>query len=318
MYFVLSSILPIFLTIFMGKMIKWQWISSVEFWRGLERLSYYLLFPVVLFNYISTADLESKNLNELLYGIVITTILVSVGLIFAQMKFAFDKKIFTSIFQGSVRYNSYIFFGLADALYGSEGIQIVSVISAYMIIFTNIITVLIFSIYIYQEEIFDENHNTNILYNKSKWKILLKNLALNPLIIASFLGFIVNYSDISPGLIFRKFLDSISDSAFTIGLLCVGSSLKLNINLKDSKIILITSSIKLLIMPILGYVIFLMIGIESLLLSVGILYLSLPTASNSYILSKQMGGDPESMATILTFTIIFSIFTISILTVILS
>jgi predicted permease len=158
----------------------------------------------------------------------------------------------------------------------------------------------------------------NILYNKSKWKILLKNLALNPLIIASFLGFIVNYSDISPGLIFKKFLDSISDSAFTIGLLCVGSSLKFNINLKDSKIILITSSIKLLIMPILGYIIFLIIGIENLLLSVGILYLALPTASNSYILSKQMGGDPESMATILTFTIIFSIFTISILTVILS
>ena len=45
--------------------------------------------------------------------------------------------------------------------------------------------------------------------------------------------------------------------------------------------------------------------------SVGMLYSALPCASTAYILSKQMGGDADLMASIITTTTVLSVFTIS-------
>jgi malonate transporter and related proteins len=51
--------------------------------------------------------------------------------------------------------------------------------------------------------------------------------------------------------------------------------------------------------------------------SVGILFSCLPCASSAYILSRQLGGDPETMSSIITFTTIFSVLSLSILVYIL-
>ena len=141
---IFSNTLPIFLITLLGSLIKRNWLSSDEFWRGLEKLSYFLLFPAVLFNYTSTADLSSKALIKLVIGLVISTSIIAIGLVIYRKKTNGDIIQFTSIFQGSIRYNSYIFFGLASALFGSDGLAIVSVVSFYMIIFTNFLSVVIF------------------------------------------------------------------------------------------------------------------------------------------------------------------------------
>jgi len=298
------SILPIFLITLLGSVIRRYWLTSDEFWRGLEKLSYFLLFPAVLFNYISSAEISSGELVTLVVALIMSTLIVASGLVLYQRNIDMDKAEFTSVFQGSVRYNSYIFFALGSSLFGEEGLAIVSVISAYMIIFTNVISVLAFNAY----TIHSDNENPNYAGISGFWL----SFACNPLIIASLAGFIFNYSGFNMNEAIHKTLHSLSDAALAIGLINVGAGLNFNISSVYLNRIMFTGFMKLCLLPIVTIVILTIFMIDDTPRAVGMLYSALPCASTAYILSKQLGGDADLMAAIITATTVMSVFTISI------
>ena len=78
---VFYSILPIFLIALLGSIIRRKWIKSDEFWRGLEKLSFYILFPCVLFEHTSGADTSRGNLPQLIMALTISISIISLGLI---------------------------------------------------------------------------------------------------------------------------------------------------------------------------------------------------------------------------------------------
>jgi len=301
---IFSSTLPIFLITLLGSIIKRKWLTSEEFWRNLEKLSYFLLFPVMLFSYISTADLSGAAIIKLVVALMLSTSIIALGLIIYQRKTNFDKIQFTSTFQGSIRYNSYIFFGVSSPLLGSEGLAIVSVISSYMIIFTNILSVMVFAHYI--------PDSTVAQSRKASFILMAKLIVQNPLIIASIIGFIFNYSNIELHLGIKKTLLSLSNSALAIGMLNVGASLKFITHKELFRNIMLTSLVKLVAFPIVTVIILGIMSITGTVKSVGLLYSCLPCASTAFVLSRQLGGDPESMASIITFTTLFSIVSLSV------
>ncbi|QQV74982.1 hypothetical protein H6P87_00525 [Rickettsia tillamookensis] len=302
---IFCSTLPIFLITLLGSIIKNKWLTSEEFWRGIEKLSYFVLFPAMLFNYVSTADLSVASIIKLVVALIISTILVSIGLIIYQKKYNIDKVQFTSIFQGSIRYNSYIFFGVSSPLLGSSGLSIVAVISSYMIIFTNILSVMIFAYYIPNKSV------TNTI--RTSFVLMMKLIVRNPLIIASLVGFVFNYSNLELHLGLKKTLDSLSNAALAIGMLNVGAGLNFTIRRELLYNVMFTSFIKLVAFPLVSVIVLWLMSIEGIDRSVGILYSCLPCASTAYVLSRQLDGDPDSMASIITFTTFFSVVTISII-----
>ena len=300
-----STTFPIFLITLLGSIIKRNWLSSEEFWRGLEKLLYFLLFPSVLFNYISTANLSVSSVTKLVLGLIIATSIVAIALVIYQKKTNSDERLFTSMFQGSIRYNTYIFLGLGSSLFGSEGIAIVAVISSYMIIFTNILSVMVFATYIPSS--INSKNRIECLF------MILKLIGTNPLIIASILGFIFNHSGLALNLGVKNTIASLSDSALAIGMLNVGAGLKFIICPSRFKHILFTTIVKLMILPMVTVIVLSIMSIDSTTRSIGILYSCLPCATTSYILSRQLGGDYESMTSIITFTTVFSLLSIPIL-----
>ncbi|MFP3012396.1 MAG: AEC family transporter [Rickettsia sp.] len=302
---IFCSTLPIFLITLLGSIIKNKWLTSEEFWRGIEKLSYFVLFPAMLFNYVSTADLSVASIIKLVVALIISTILVSIGLIIYQKKYNIDKIQFTSIFQGSIRYNSYIFFGVSSPLLGPSGLSIVAVISSYMIIFTNILSVMIFAYYIPNKSV------TNTI--RTSFVLMMKLIVRNPLIIASLVGFVFNYSNLELHLGLKKTLDSLSNAALAIGMLNVGAGLNFTIRREVLHNVMFTSFIKLVAFPLVSVIVLWLMSIEGIDRSVGILYSCLPCASTAYVLSRQLDGDPDSMASIITFTTFFSVVTISII-----
>lgn len=296
------SILPIFIITMLGSGIRRYWLTADEFWKGLEKLSYYLLFPSVLFNYIANAELSTGSHTSIVIGLIISTLIVSGGLVMYQRNNEIDSAEFTSIFQGSTRYNNYIFFALGSSLYGDKGLAIVSVIAAYMIIFTNVLAVIAMHSYI--------KHEKELSFSDSI-VVFLRNFASNPLIIASIAGFIFNYGNIEINIGIQKALQSLSDSALAIGLINVGAGLRFKIDQADLEKVIVTSGVKLLILPIVTAIILLFSMVDGLPRSVAILYSALPCSSSSFILAKQLGGDPDLMASIITVTTILSVITIS-------
>ncbi|RYE06124.1 MAG: AEC family transporter [Rickettsiaceae bacterium] len=300
---IFSSILPIFLVTLLGSIIKRKWLTSDEFWRGLEKLSYFLLFPAVLFNYISKADLSSTTLIKLVIALAIATLVVAAGLIINRKKKDHDKIQFTSTFQGAIRYNTYVFFGAGSALFGEAGLAIISVISSYMIVFTNIICVMVFATYI---------PSNNLENNKVKnFFLITKLITSNPLIISTLIGFLFNYYHLSLHLGVENAISSLSNSALAIGMLNVGAGLQFDINADRMKQVIFTSTIKLVILPIVTVIIMTLMSITGLERSIGVLYSCLPCASSAYALSRQLNGDPQSMASIITITTVFSVISLS-------
>ncbi len=244
---IFASILPIFIITMLGSIIRRKWLTSEEFWRGLEKLSYFLLFPLVLFNYTSSIETSSKDLIKLTLALMLSITIVCIILIVYQKRAKDCKVLFTSLFQGSVRFNSYIFLGLGNGMFGSKGMEIIAVVSSYMIIFSNAISVLIFSIYV--TDISDAKIKSNFLN-------LTKNFISNPLIIASFTGFIFNYFDIVLNVGIKKTIDTLSNAALAIGVMNVGARLQFNLNAKHIKQVLLASFTKLIILPIVTIIVF--------------------------------------------------------------
>jgi len=301
---VLHSVLPIFLITFLGSFIRRAWLKSDEFWRGLEKLSFYVLFPMVLFENSAKVDLATSDFLRLVMALTIAIIIVAGFLVIYQNRTNYDKVQFTSVFQGATRYNNYILFGMTSALFGYEGLTILAVISPYMIVLTNIIAVMTFIHYIPKSE--------DYLNKKKGIWLLIKSVVGNPFVFASLLGFFFNYAGITLNEGINNTIHTLGSSAFAVGMLLVGSSLRFDVSSENFRQIAFTSFVKLIIMPFVTFAILWLMAISGMAKSVGILFSCMPCASSSYILSRQLRGDPETMSSIITFTTIFSILSLSI------
>lgn len=302
---IFCNILPIFLIAVIGSFIRKQWLTSDEFWRGLEKLSFYLLFPAVLFNSVYKLDLISSEFVRLTIALVISNLTVSGLVIYYQKKENYEKSQFTSLFQGATRHNNYIFFALSAALFGDSGLSVVAAISPYMIVLTNITAIMCFIHYVPQSSGGASRERSIV--------IMLRSIITNPFVIASLVGFAFNCFKIELNKGIENTIANLADSALTIGILIVGASLKIRIHPDNMKLIAAASFIKLIITPIITFMVLWFMAVSGVAKSVGILFSCLPCASSAYILSRQLGGDPETMSSIITFTTIFSVLSLSIL-----
>ncbi|MGC0371587.1 MAG: hypothetical protein DGJ47_000276 [Rickettsiaceae bacterium] len=302
------NVLPIFVIALLGSVIRRKWLTSDEFWRSLEKLSFYILYPTVLFEHSSKIDLSSSNFFNLIIGLIVANLAICLGLVIYQYRYNFDKVQFTTVFQGATRYNSYIFFAVGAALFGDDGLTILASISPYLLILTNITSITVFCAYL------PKNDSLSV----SKAIILLvKSITINPFILASLLGFMCSYLKIELNNGMFNTVKTLSDSAFAIGMLIVGASIKIKVSPLYLNQVMYTSLVKLVILPITTYIILTMMSVTGLEKSVGILISCLPCASSSYILSRQLGGDPDTMSSTITFSTIFSILSISLMVCIL-
>ena len=309
MYSVFYNVLPIFLIALLGSVIRRKWLTSGEFWRGLEKLSFYILFPTVLFEYSAKVDLNSSEFLRLTMALITSILIVAIMLILYQTKRPYSRVQFTSVFQGATRYNNYIFFALGAALFGTDGLTIVATISPYLLILTNIIAVMSFTHYIPK--------SGGASTKRKNLLLMIKSIGTNPFVLASIAGVTFNYLQLTLNVGIENTIHSLANSALAIGILIVGAGIKLKVAPEHFKQVVFASSVKLILMPVITFIVLWLMGITGTAKSVGILFSCLPCASSSYILSRQLGGDPETMSSIITFTTIFSILSLSLLVYIL-
>ncbi len=74
---------------------------------------------------------------------------------------------------------------------------------------------------------------------------------------------------------------------------------------------IIATIAKLLIMPLLGYVLLNGFGVTGVPFKVSMIFFTLPTATSIYILSSQLNSDTEMASATILVSTIFSFFTLS-------
>jgi hypothetical protein len=129
---------------------------------------------------------------------------------------------------------------------------------------------------------------------------ILRLLSKNPLILACALGILLNVSGLGlPGPLAPTF-NILGAAALTIGLIAIGAGLKPAHALETGWIVALTSTLRLIVMPLLMMGWCLAFDVTGLPRLVVLLCGAVPGATSSYILARQLGGDATLMASLIT------------------
>ncbi|MBO6771343.1 MULTISPECIES: AEC family transporter [unclassified Thalassospira] len=302
-YELIAAIFPIFAAILVGAALKRYLITGSDIWAGIDRLTYYLLLPSLLIVEIYRADFSSGNAGTAVGVTLAATLGLSAALLILRPLITRDTPLFTSIFQGSVRYNSYVLLAVADALYGPEGLALAIVFVAVMVIATNMLGVVVLSAF---------------SGGKSSLRRIINGIVKNPIIIAAGAGAILNVSNIHVPLPIENTAALFKTAALPLSLLSVGAGLKFILNKKAIWAITLATTIKLAILPLITGICLHLAGVDGMVLAMGVFYAGMPCAGNAYILARQLNGDPDAMASIITLETLLSAFSVAVIAGILS
>jgi len=291
---ILSALTPIFALILFGFFLKRRKIVEDHFWPAVEKITYYLFFPCMLATTLSRASLKEFSVWPMLAGMLSAIFVITIVLLVTKILLERWKKVngplFTSLYQGAVRFNTYVGLAAAAALYGEDGIALMAVGVAVCIPTLNILCVVILSYYGHRP---DDDHAPSL-------GMIFRQLIRNPLILGCAIGIGAQMSGLGLPGVLGQGIEILGRAALPLGLLAVGAGLEFSVLKRSGLTVYVSSALRLLIMPVLTLCFCLFYGAEPLSISVALLFQSLPTATSAFILAKQLGGDHEVMAAIIT------------------
>ena len=295
---IFESILPIFLIVLLGVVLRRAPFIDQSVWPGLETLGYYLFFPALLFLTLATADFSGLELGTValvsLIAIAVMTVLLIVLHPLARARGMSDAS-FTSLFQTSSRWNAFIALAIAEKLSGPSGLALVALVMAVIVVPLNFINVIML-----------------VWYGTGGRSMvtLFKRIAGNPLILGCVAGIIVNALPFGIYPPFEQAVDLIARSSLGLGLLMVGAGLKITDALRPGPAVLTPVALKLIVFPIIMVALAAGFGLTGETVTILALCAAVPTAMNGYLLARQMGGDAPLYAAITTVQTVASFVTI--------
>ncbi len=294
-------VIPVFLVIGLGFSLKRTSLIDSDFLLKLNRLIYYVALPALLFYKIALADFSvSFNAKLILSLIAVTVIIFLVTLLFTKFS-NYSAPQQGAFCQGCFRGNlGFIGLAIVYNAYGEEGLAIAGIVLGFVVPVLNFLSV-----------------TALLLPNQNQQKELgikfwVSQIALNPLIIASFLGVIWSFFGIGlPGVIDKSF-DIVTGMSLPLALLSIGASFSPKKLRGDIVKASIAVSFKIIWLPFLTGLVLYMVGVEGVELGVGVLLAGAPTATAAYIMAQQLKGDAELSSGIIMLSTLCSIFTYSI------
>ncbi|WP_312257024.1 AEC family transporter [Stutzerimonas nitrititolerans] len=281
----LLSLLPIALLIGLGKGFRQSGFPGEAFWPAAERLGYFVLLPALFFHSLATAQLEALPVRDTMLILVLSTLTVA-GLLVASRRFiSLDDPAFTSLFQGSVRFNTYVGVSAAAGVFGSQGVALAAVVIAAVVPTVNVLCVLVFARY--------------GAAGRLTLKGISKQVALNPMVLACLFGILVQLSGLGLPAGIGPVLKALGQASLPLGLLCVGAALQLGSVRSWLQPVGLSSIAKFLLMPMTTLALCHAFGLRGDAAVAAILFQTLPTASSAYVMARQLGGDAPLMAGII-------------------
>jgi malonate transporter and related proteins len=272
---IVNILLPDFSLILFGVLLIRITNWGREFWTGLEKLIYYVLFPALLFYSTSRAPLDFATTGRVLQVALAATIGgVLLGWL-AKPLFKPGPMIFESGVQTAFRFNSYIALAAASRLDSGQAVSTMALIIGFAVPLTNMASV-----------------HALVKQNGS----LLRELLKNPLLLATLAGVGFNLLGWHLPEVASVILSRLGNASLALGLMAVGAGLRLT-GLHASKgIAAYFMFVKLLAVPAIAYALGCWLELPHAQLQLAVLFAALPTASSAYVLAVRMGGNGPLVA----------------------
>lgn len=295
---IISTIVPIFIIIFLGLFAKQKGFITPEFLNPANRLVYYIAIPAMIFSSISKAALKTQmNLPVILITlsalVAITAVAWGVSR-FLKTPGPSQGSFIQCSFHGNLGY-----IGLAVAFYylGNSGFVKAAIIAGFVMILQNILAVIVL-----------QYHSSKSTGSRPGMFETLKKTMANPVILSALSGILFSLFSVPMPLIIDRALDILRGMALPMALLIIGASLSFE-QLKPRFLNVLTASfLKVIIAPAIGLILFKCLSVAPEDYLPGLIILSSPTATLAYIMAKEIGGDPDfAVAAISICTILSSV-----------
>lgn len=298
---VIAALLPVFILIVLGVVLKRSLMRLDTQWHGLERLTYFVLFPMLLIQTLVKADLSRVPVAGVGGALLLSALAMSLlclALRPALARLGIDGPAFTSIFQGATRWQTFVGLSICANMFGDVGLALASVAMVAIIPLVNVFSVAVLAHYAAPE--------------KQSGRAIVMTLVRNPLIWACAIGLFVNVTHLPLPKLWHEVADALSRSSLAIGLLVTGAGLHLEGLLRPSSGAAIGVAFKLVLMPVLALALAAWFGLSGDSRAIVAICAAVPTSSSAYVMARQMGGDAPLLAQIITLQTILAAITMPI------
>jgi malonate transporter and related proteins len=295
---VFGALLPTFILIALGYIVRARNIATAEQFGMVNRFGYFVLYPAFLFTLVSGANFAGADAGPFLLALLIGFLSLVVLALGLRLFFRGEDAAYTSLFQGSVRWNGFALLAAAAGLYGEQGPELIGLAFGPLVLTINIICVIVLSIW--------------GSARATTTRAVFDQIVVNPLILGCAAGLAANFAglhDIGP---VTDALGLLGQAAMPVALMCVGAGLDFKALRRAGVKVATASVMRLVVAPSLTYGACLLIGVAPLPTAVAVGIASTPTAAAAYTFAREMGGDAQLMAAIITATTLLSFITMPI------
>ena len=276
----LLILLPDFTLIVLGYAICRHTALDRSVWDGAERLVYYLLFPVLLFQAIVRSPIDAASLLQV-GGVGLTVAGVGIALAFALGRLpGVDPLLHASGAQTAFRFNSYVALALAERLAGAQGVAWQALLAALCVPVCNIAAVWPLA--------------------RQGGQGYLRELVRNPLIVSTLAGLLANLAGLQLPDLLATTLSRIGAAALPLGLMAVGAGLRFGALRQGPGLAVGLMSIRHLALPAVAIPLVIGLQLPPAQQAVLVAFSAMPTASSAYVLAARMGGNGAYVAGLVT------------------
>lgn len=295
----LTGVVPVFAMIALGWGLKKRAFLDDDGWRAVERLTYFAFYPAFLIPAVWRADFAGGAAGPVAMATVAVALTVALLTVLAKPLLRITDPAFTSVFQGVIRWNGFVFLPVAGALFGPAGLGVAAVAFGVLAPALNVVCVLVLARWGAGQG--------------GGWRLALSSLLRNPIIWACGIGAALNLSGAPrPALVMATF-DLMGPGAIALGLITAGAGLSFRYAASRPVLMLTVTAIKLIVLPVGMYWLAGLLGGDRMAQGLALLAGASPGAAASYVMARQMGGDAPLMAGVVALTTVASAFTIPIL-----
>jgi malonate transporter and related proteins len=307
MSFAVSALLPVFVTILIGAVLRSIQFVRDDQWATVDHICYYILFPAIIVKEIAGADFTGLPVARMAVSLMLGVGLMSALLLVLRRPVStvltLNGPQFSSLFQGATRWHTFIALAIVPPLFGIEALALAAVAAAAMTPLLNVINVGVLGVY--------------AAGKPPEMKALLIAILKNPFVISCVVGILFQFSGVTPPKTAIDVLDIIGKGALGLALLAAGAGLRFDQLRATGGTAALATVLKLTIMPLFVFALTQMLGVTGTPQHVAVICAAVPTGSGAYVLARQMGGDAPLVASILTLQVIVAALTLPLVTMLL-
>ena len=287
----IELLLPDFSLIALGYLVCRYTALDRSLWEQVDRLVYFLLFPVLLFYSIIKSPLNLGSASGLIAaGLMLAAI--GVGLSYALPHLPWlgrhiDRRAHAACAQIGFRFNSFIGLALAERLAGAQGLLLIAVLIG--------ICVPIF--------------NTAAVWPMARQsqRHFGRELLRNPLILATGSALLANLLGLRLPAAIEPAVSRIGAASLALGLMAAGAGMQFSSIARAKLLGVSLIAIKHLLLPLAAWVLARVMSLEPTEALVLLAFSGLPTASSAYVLAARMGYDGALVAALVTLSVLMGL-----------